>query len=110
MTYPGNTITIRINNETCPLRLTLGALADIEAAFGGDVGAMQARLKSPRVSDILLILHALLAGGGATLTMEALKASDIDIAEAARAIAQAFEALGAGDDAEAPGKPAPGAA
>jgi hypothetical protein len=68
---------------------------------------LQARLKNPRVSDIALILHALLAGGGGALTLEALKASDLDLAEAARAIAKAFEALG-GDDA--PGKSASGEA
>lgn len=106
---PPNTISLKINGEAHPLRLTLGALADIEAAFGGDVDAMAARLKAPRVADILVVLHALLTGGGAALTLEALKASDIDLAEAARAVAKAFEALGsAGDDP--PGKPSSGEA
>lgn len=100
-------ISLKINGETHPLRLTLGALADIEAAFGGDVDAMAARLKAPRVSDILIVLHALLAGGGAALTLEALKASDIDLAEAARAVAKAFETLGP-SEADAPGKSSSG--
>ncbi|MEM8772637.1 MAG: GTA-gp10 family protein [Pseudomonadota bacterium] len=91
---------VTINGERHPLRLTLGALADIEAALGGDIDALTERLERPRVTDILLILHALLAGGGAALTLEALKASDVDLAEASGAIAQAFSALGA----EAPGK------
>lgn len=101
--------TIRIDGEERPLRLTLGALAQIEEALGGgDFDKLKDRLKAPRVADIVLILHALLAGGGAQLTLEALKASDVDLGEAARAVAKAFEALGGGDDA--PGKPASGAA
>ena len=101
MTLPHNDVRIRIDGEERPLRLTLGALADIEDALGGDFEALKERLKRPRVGDVLLILHALLAGGGATLTLEALRASKVDIAEAARAIAEAFAALS--DDAP-PGK------
>ena len=88
---------IEINGEAHALRLTLGALAQIEDALGGDFGALQERLKSPRFADIIVILHALLAGGGSTLTLEALKAAEIDAGDAARAIAEAFAALGAGD-------------
>ncbi|MAW80219.1 MAG: hypothetical protein CMI63_08265 [Parvularcula sp.] len=103
MTHPRGDVSITINGEDKTLRLTLGALADIEDKLGGgDLAALQARLKNPRVSDIILILHALLAGGGAALTLEALKASDLDLAEATRAIAKAFEVLGG---EETPGKP-----
>ena len=88
MTHPRGDVSITINGEDKTLRLTLGALADIEDKLGGgDLAALQARLKNPRVSDIILILHALLAGGGAALTL---------------AIAKAFEVLGG---EETPGKP-----
>ncbi len=95
-------VRLAINGEERTLRLTLGALAEIEAAFGGDFDALQARLKNPRVSDVILILHALLAGGGAPLAIEALKASDLNLADAARAVADCFGAL---NDGETPGKP-----
>lgn len=88
------TNTININGEAYPLKLTLGALADIEAAFGGDVATMRARFQNPRVADLLSLLHALLIGGGAAMSLEALKASEIDIADAANAIAKAFKTLG----------------
>ena len=110
MTHPLNINNININGEVMKLRLTLGALADIEAAFGGDVAAMKTRFQNPRIADVLIMLHALLVGGGASLSFEALKASDIDIAEAAGAIARAFEVLGAEAGGEsAPGKSSSGA-
>jgi len=105
MTHPLRHADIIINGETHKLKLTLGALADIEAALGGDFDALQERLKRPRISDVLVILHALLAGGGSNLTLAALKASEIDIAAASRAIAGAFEALNA---PAPPGKPEAG--
>ncbi len=96
-----NNISIKINGADEKLRLTLGALASIETAFGGDLGAMKQRLMNPRISDIIFILHALLVGGGSLLTLDVLRASDLDITDAARAIAESFEALGKGN---APGK------
>ncbi len=94
-----NPVSIMINGETHPLRLTLGALAEIEEALGGDMESLKSRLANPRIGDLLLILNALLRGGGVSLSLEALKAADVDLAAATVAIAEAFRAL------EAPGKP-----
>ncbi len=89
-----HTAHIVIDGAPRPLRLTLGALAEIEAAFGGQgFDAIVARLKAPGAGDILIILEALLRGGGAGLSREALMASDIDLATAAQAIAAAFGGL-----------------
>lgn len=105
MTHPRGDISIKINGEDRTLRLTLGALAQIEDSLGGgDIAALQTRLKKPRVADIVLILHALLAGGGAPLAIEALKASDINLTDAARAIAKTFSALGEDEENASPGK------
>ncbi|MEL7486434.1 MAG: GTA-gp10 family protein [Pseudomonadota bacterium] len=94
---------ILINGAPQKLRLTLGALAAIEEAVGGgDFEALKTRLQNPRVSDLILILHALIGGGGGTLGVEALKAADIDFAAASEAVAKAFKALEG--DAAAPGK------
>ncbi len=86
-------LSLRINESNEPLRLTLGALAAIEEGLGGDLNSVGERLKNPNVTDILLILHALLLGGGSTLTIAALKASDLDLGDAVKAITTAFSGL-----------------
>ncbi|MFZ5618826.1 MAG: GTA-gp10 family protein, partial [Pseudomonadota bacterium] len=71
---------ITIDGERKILRLTLGALASLEETLGqGEFSGLQKRLETPRVADILLILQALLQGGGFLVSIEALKASDIDL-------------------------------
>jgi len=86
--------TIIIDGEARTLRLTLGALAALEETLGdGDFAALQKKLEAPRVADLLVILQALLKGGGLSLSLEKLKASDIDLGDAAAAIAGAFRAI-----------------
>lgn len=110
---PGDAVIV-IDGRERRLRLTLGALAHMEAHIGaGDLGRLFERLKNPGAGDLLHLLHALLIGGGEDATLHLLQTSDIDIAEAGRAIAKALQAL-AGDrddpappDASPPGKPRP---
>ncbi|MEL6791191.1 MAG: GTA-gp10 family protein [Pseudomonadota bacterium] len=94
--HPRGDTTLTIDGQDHRLRLTLGALADIETALGArTIGALQERLKDPSLSDLLMILHALLTGGGAQMSLAALKASDLDLHAATGAIAEAFQALNA---------------
>ena len=89
---------LRVNGETMTLRLTLGALAALEENLGGgDFAALQKKLEAPRVGDLLVILQALLQGGGRLVPLDALKQSDIDLADAAHAIAETFRALEPGE-------------
>ena len=91
---PGACPEVSINGERHRLRLTLGALAAIEDVVGGgDFETLKARLSKPSVSDLIIILQALITGGGGALAVETLKAADIDLAEASAAIADAFKAL-----------------
>ena len=86
--------------------MTLGALAALEEAMGaGDLSALSAKLQNPSVSDMILILHILTMGGGRALAIEALRAADIDYADAAAAIAKAFRAMTGGADTRAPQQP-----
>lgn len=104
MVFPGEA-DITINGRTHRLRLTLGALAEMEGALGGDFKALTERLKNPRAADLLIVLLALLKGGGAELTLELLKASDVDFVAAARAIGEAFRAFDPGNMEQAEKKP-----
>jgi hypothetical protein len=75
------------------LRLTLGALAELETAFQAhSLEALEARLARPSAADLLVILQALLAGAGEPAID--LRAAALDPADAARAVAEAFHAAG----------------
>lgn len=75
------------------LCLTLGALAEIETALGGDAAQRMKRLSA---ADLIEILRALLKGGGETQAAAEVELLRLDPGEAARAIAAAFAAAGAG--------------
>ncbi len=73
------------------LCLTLGALAKIETGLGvaGDV-SLSSRLNRLNANDVLLLLQALLAGGGNPVAIEDLRDSSLHPTEVANAIASAF--------------------
>ena len=99
-------VPLTIGEETYRLRLTLGALAEIEGALGTeDLAALTTRLGKPSARDMLVILAALLKGGGNAMGLEELRARSFDVKVAMAAVARAF-ALGVGGpgDGEAPGK------
>lgn len=67
-------ISVELAGERFVLRLTLGALAEIEAAFGApDLAALGERLGAGRLraADLVTLLAACLRGGGATLSDQA---------------------------------------
>lgn len=85
--------TLVIDGAPRRLKLTLGALARLEARLGaGDFAALSARLAAPRAGDLVEILAALL--DDPALDAERLARADVDPGEAARAVAAAFGALG----------------
>jgi hypothetical protein len=93
---PGD-VRLLVDGAPKTLRLTLGALARIEAELcGGDLSALETRLAKPSVADLIALLAALIEGGGETISIEALRRADIDMGDAARAVAAVFAALGKG--------------
>ncbi len=76
-----NTSKISINGQEYKLRLSLGAMADIEEEFNlesiSDLGEIFSN--KVKIGDLLKLLKALLCGGGNPVEMEFLKSSDIDI-------------------------------
>lgn len=77
-----------IEGKTYRLCLTLGALAEIEAGLGlADLSELDARLARPRMADVIVILSALLRGGGQEVDVAALR---LDLRDVGKAIAEAF--------------------
>ena len=75
------------------LCLTLGALAQIEAGLQVQgVEALAGRLRSLSAGDLMVVLAALLRGGGEHELAGALADADISPREAAEAVAAAFAA------------------
>jgi len=79
------------------LCLTLGALAELETAFGvTGWEALSERLRALSPGDLLTVLAALLRGGGEGEAATALPDLLVDFREAVDAVSRAFQAAGAG--------------
>jgi hypothetical protein len=83
--------TITIDGAPARLCLTLGALARLETAFETEsLSELGERLRRLTAQDLLIVLAALLEGGGAATPQDLMHAR-IDPGEAARAVARAIE-------------------
>lgn len=75
------------------LCLTLGALAEIESGLGvAGMEALAARLGNMSAGDLMVVLAALLRGGGELELAHGLAKAAIDPKAAAGAVAEAFRA------------------
>lgn len=75
------------------LCLTLGALAEIETGLGvSGFEALGARMRALSAGDLVVVLAALLRGGGEVEAAEGVARSMIDPKAAAQAVAAAFAA------------------
>jgi hypothetical protein len=92
------------------LRLTLGALAEIEDGLClGDLSEVEARLKKLRAADLAIVAAALIRGGGHDITPAEALRLPAGLAELVRAVTEAFGGCdGKGDAASA--APFPGQA
>lgn len=82
---------IEIDGRAVRLCLTLGALAELEAAFDVvSLAELGERLAHLTASDLIIVLAALAKGGGETVSAADLAAARIDPKAAAFAVADAF--------------------
>lgn len=84
-------VLLSIDGRERRLCVTLGALAELEAAF--DVVSLTdlaERLGQLTASDLITVLAALTAGGGEAMSTAELAAAHIDPKQAAASIAHAF--------------------
>jgi len=97
MAHPYNAargeVLLEIDGASRRLCLTLGALAELEAAFEAvSLTQLGERLASLSANDLIVVLAALTAGGGAAMSGAELANARIDPKAAAVAVAQAFHA------------------
>jgi hypothetical protein len=86
-------VLLEIDGRAVRLCLTLGALAELEAAFDvASLSELGERLAQLTASDLLLVLAALTAGGGEAMNTAQLVAARIEPRAAAAAVAEAFRA------------------
>lgn len=84
-------VLLAIDGRERRLCVTLGALAELEAAFDvASLSELGERLTQLTASDLVHVLAALTAGGGEALSAAELAAARIDAKDAATAVAQAF--------------------
>ena len=75
------------------LCLTLGALAEIETGLGvAGMAGLAERMRALSARDLMVVLAALLRGGGEGVLAEGLASAAVDPREAAEAVAKAFAA------------------
>jgi hypothetical protein len=92
-------VLLEIDGQPRRLCVTLGALAELEAAFDViSLGQLAERLSQLNAADLLVVLSALSVGGGDALSAAELAAARIDPKAAAIAVADAFN--GAFGDAD----------
>ena len=86
-------VSLMIDGKPRRLCLTLGALAEIETGFGcQSLSELQARLRRLSAAELVVVLAALLRGGGEIMCAEKVRELRIDAGEAAGAVAEAFHA------------------
>jgi hypothetical protein len=86
-------VLLEIDGAPRRLCVTLGALAELEAAFDVvSLAELGERLGRLTASDLITVLAALTAGGGEPLSAAQIAQADIDPKAAANAVAEAFRA------------------
>ena len=86
-------VLLHVDGRAVRLCLTLGALAELESAFGvGSLPELAERLTALSASDLVVVLAALTAGGDERMSVADLVAAKIDPRAAAAAVAEAFHA------------------
>lgn len=84
---------LTIDGRSVRLCVTLGALAELEAAFDVvSLSELGERLTQLTASDLITVISALTGAGDAHLTPAQIAAAQVDAKAAAKAVADAFRA------------------
>lgn len=86
-------VAITLDGVTRRLRLTFGALAEIEAALKAEsISEVGVRLARLTADEMMAVLGALLRGAGEDDAAARIDASRVDLREVSRGVAEAFRA------------------
>lgn len=86
-------VSLDVAGQKRVLCLTLGALAEIESAFGcASLADLQARMRRLSAAELLQLVSILIKGGGGQVEPDALAQLNLQPAAAAAAVAEAFRA------------------
>lgn len=86
-------VRVELAGQPRTLCLTLGALAQMEAGLGvRGMAALAERMAVMSAADLLVVLAALLRGGGEVELADGLAGASVDARAAALAVAEAFKA------------------
>jgi Protein of unknown function (DUF3356). len=86
-------VVVSLAGQARRLCLTLGALAELEAGLGvSGSEALAMRMRTLSATDLLVILAALLRGGGEGELADGLAHSALSLKEATEAVTLAFQA------------------
>lgn len=89
-------VALELGGRAYCLCLTLGALAEIETALGAtSLNDLEAKLKSLSAKQLMEIVHALMKGGGESLSLEELRLLPLNLGDVSTAVGQAFAAANA---------------
>ena len=87
-------VSVVLAGEARRLCLTLGALAEIETGLQvSGLAALAERMRALSAGDLVVVLAALLRGGGERELAQGLADAAVDPREAAEAVARAFAAV-----------------
>ncbi len=90
-------VALSVDGHQRKLCLTLGALAEIETTLGcAELKELDLRMRALSAKDLIVVLAALLRGGGEDQIAAEIAGLDVSPGEAAKAVARAFS-LGLGN-------------
>ncbi|RZJ42786.1 MAG: gene transfer agent family protein [Brevundimonas sp.] len=86
-------VSARLGGEDRCLCLTLGALAEIETGLGIEgLDGLAERMRALSARDLIVVLAALLRGGGEVALADRVREASINPRDAAEAVARGFAA------------------
>lgn len=90
--------TLTVGDKKYTLRLTLGAMADIEDALGVPISKIGEKMQEPSIKDLISVVKAFIHAGGSEITDEEMRGWSIGLDQIMKAVNDCFERSGFGEE------------